>query len=73
VPEIQDLRVGVKTLSSFGEFSTVGFTMIGSRAPGSRAGVVDGSYFEVVRPSIPSLAVSSARKMTALKPMASSS
>src|SRR2546430_9132396 len=24
VPEIQDLRAGVKTLSSFGEFSTVG-------------------------------------------------
>jgi len=53
VPEIQDLlRVGVKTLSSFGEFSTVGVqTMIGlGRAPGSsrRRRVFDGSYFEVV-------------------------
>jgi len=49
VPEIQDLRAGVKTLSSFGEFSTVGFTMIGLGEPREvRAGVVDGSYFDVV-------------------------
>ena len=49
VPEIQDLRAGVKTLRSFGEFSTVGFTMIGLGEPREvRAGVVDGSYFEVV-------------------------
>jgi predicted permease len=49
VPEIQDLRAGIKTLSSFGEFSTVGFTMIGLGEPREvRAGVVDGSYFEVV-------------------------
>jgi len=49
VPEIQDLQAGVKTLSSFGEFSTVGFTMIGLGEPREvRAGVVDGSYFDVV-------------------------
>src|SRR6266446_4922816 len=49
VPEIQDLRTGVKTLSSFGEFSTVGFTMIGLGEPREvRAGVVDGPYFDVV-------------------------
>jgi len=49
VPEIKDLRAGVKTLSSFGEFSTVGFTMIGLGEPREvRAGVVDGSYFDVV-------------------------
>jgi putative ABC transport system permease protein len=49
VPEIQDLRAGIKTLSSFGEFSTVGFTMIGLGEPREvRAGVVDGSYFDVV-------------------------
>src|SRR6266852_2240155 len=49
VPEIQDLRASVKTLTSFGEFSTVGFTMIGLGEPREvRAGVVDGSYFEVV-------------------------
>src|SRR6266581_8462704 len=49
VPEIQDLRASVKTLSSFGEFSIVGFTMIGLGEPREvRAGVVDGSYFDVV-------------------------
>jgi len=49
VPEIQDLRASIKTLSSFGEFSTVGFTMIGLGEPREvRAGVVDGSYFDVV-------------------------
>ncbi|MEO8126769.1 MAG: ADOP family duplicated permease [Bryobacteraceae bacterium] len=49
VPEIQDLRAGVKTLSSFGEFSTIGFTMIGLGDPREvRAGVVDGKYFEVM-------------------------
>ncbi len=29
VPEIQDLRTRVKTISAFGEFSTIGFTMVG--------------------------------------------
>src|SRR5881296_3622304 len=49
VPEIQDLRASVKTLSSFGEFSVVGFTMIGLGEPREvRAGVVNGSYFDVV-------------------------
>src|SRR5262245_36340851 len=28
VPEIQDLRAGVKSISAFGEFSTIGFTMV---------------------------------------------
>src|SRR6266705_3965941 len=28
VPEIQDLRSSVKALNSFGEFSTIGFTII---------------------------------------------
>jgi putative ABC transport system permease protein len=49
VPEIQDLRARVKTVSALGEFSTIGFTMIGLGEPRVvRAGVVDGSYFEVV-------------------------
>src|SRR5258707_200282 len=49
VPEIHDLRASVKALSSFGECSTVGFTMIGLGDPREvRAGVVDGSYFDVV-------------------------
>jgi putative ABC transport system permease protein len=49
VPEIQDLRSRVKTLSSFGDFSTIGFTMVGLGAPREvRAGVVGGSYFSVM-------------------------
>src|SRR5262245_58658198 len=49
VPEIQDLRERVKTLSAFGDFSTIGFTMIGRGEPREiRAGVVGGSYFEVM-------------------------
>jgi putative ABC transport system permease protein len=49
VPEIQDLRARVKTLSAFGEFSTIGFTMVGLGEPREvRSGVVDGSYFEVM-------------------------
>jgi predicted permease len=49
VPEIQDLRASVKTLISLGEFSTIGFTMIGLGEPRTvRAGVVDGRYFDVM-------------------------
>ncbi|HXZ40955.1 MAG TPA: ADOP family duplicated permease [Terriglobales bacterium] len=49
VPEIQDLRASVKTLSAFGDFSTIGFTMIGLGEPREvRAGVVGGSYFDVM-------------------------
>src|SRR6202795_613056 len=49
VPEIQDLKAGVKTLSAIGDFSTIGFTMVGLGEPREvRAGVVDGSYFEVM-------------------------
>ncbi len=49
VPEINDLRDRVKTIGAFGEFSTIGFTMVGLGEPREvRAGVVDGSYFEVM-------------------------
>ena len=49
VPEIQDLHAGVKTLSALGDFSTIGFTMIGLGEPrGVRAGVVSGTYFDVM-------------------------
>ncbi len=49
VPEIRDLRARVKTLTSFGDFSTVDFTMVGLGEPRVvRAGVVGGSYFEVM-------------------------
>jgi predicted permease len=49
VPEIRDLRERVKSLSAFGDFSTIGFTMVGLGAPREvRAGVVGGSYFDVM-------------------------
>src|ERR1017187_474005 len=49
VPEIQDLRASVKTLSAFGDFSVIGFSMIGLGTPREvRAGVVGGSYFQVM-------------------------
>jgi putative ABC transport system permease protein len=49
VPEIQDLRGRVRSITALGEFSTIGFTMVGLGEPRVvRAGVVDGSYFEVM-------------------------
>jgi putative ABC transport system permease protein len=49
VPEIQDLRANVKTLSSFGDFSMIGFTMVGLGEPREvKAGVVGGSFFDVM-------------------------
>ena len=49
VPEIQDLRASVKTVSAFGDFSTMDFTMIGLGEPRSiRGGVVSGTYFDVM-------------------------
>src|SRR5579863_6726035 len=49
VPEIQDLKASIKTLTSFGDFSTIGFSMVGLGEPREvRAGVVGGTYFEVM-------------------------
>ncbi len=49
VPEIQDFRSSVKSVSAFGDFSTIGFTMIGLGEPREvKAGVVGGSYFDVM-------------------------
>src|SRR6266404_5554346 len=49
VPEIQDLRASVKTLTAFGDFSTFGPTMIGLGEPREvQAGVVGGNYFDVI-------------------------
>ena len=49
VPEIRDLRASVKTISKFGDFSVIGFTMIGLGEPREvRAGVVGGDYFNVM-------------------------
>ena len=55
VPELRDLQARVKTLTAFGDFSTIEFTMLGLGDPRSvRAGVVGGSYFEVMglRPAL---------------------
>jgi len=49
VPEIQDLRASAKTLSAFGDFSAMDFTMIGLGEPRSiQGGVVGGTYFDVM-------------------------
>src|SRR6202522_47472 len=49
VPELQDLRATVKTVSAFGDFSAMSFTMIGLGEPRSiQGGVVGGNYFEVM-------------------------
>jgi len=49
VPEIADLKARVTTLSSFGDFSTVAFTLVGfGEARVVQAGVVSGSFFEVM-------------------------
>jgi putative ABC transport system permease protein len=49
VPEIQDLRGRITTITTFGEFSTIPFTMVGLGEPRVvRAGVVSGGYFDVM-------------------------
>ena len=49
VPEITDFRGGIRSLSAFGDFSQIAFTMIGLGEPRVvRAGVVGGSYFDVM-------------------------
>jgi predicted permease len=49
IPELRDLRVSVKSLTQFGDFSTIEFTLIGLGDPRVvRAGVVGGSYFDVM-------------------------
>jgi predicted permease len=49
VPELIDLKSSVRTISEFGDFSQIGFTMVGLGEPREvRAGVVGGSYFDVM-------------------------
>ena len=49
VPEIDDLKARVKSIAAFGDFSTIGFTMVGLGEPRVvSAGVVGGSYFDVM-------------------------
>src|SRR5438132_13115586 len=62
VPEIQDLRERIKTLSAFGDFSTIGFTMIGLGEPREvRAGVV-GDRKSVVRERVKGAEMARSRK-----------
>src|SRR5204862_6465664 len=50
VPEINDLKSRVTGISSFGDFSTVDFAMIGlgDQPRMVKAGVVGGSFFDVM-------------------------
>jgi len=49
VPEIEDLKARVKSFSAFGDFSQIGFTMVGLGDPREiRSGVVGGTYFDVM-------------------------
>ncbi|MGB2590818.1 MAG: ADOP family duplicated permease [Candidatus Acidiferrum sp.] len=49
VPEIKDLEASVHSFSEFGDFSTMGFTMIGLGEPREvQGGVVGGTYFDVM-------------------------
>src|SRR5688572_25587168 len=49
VPELRDLRASVKSVAAFGDFSTLEFTLVGLGEPRVvRAGVVGGSYFDVM-------------------------
>jgi putative ABC transport system permease protein len=49
MPEIRDLQASAKTISAFGDFSTIAFSMRDLGEPRTvRAGVVNGTYFEVM-------------------------
>ncbi len=49
VPELKDIESGTRSVSEFGDFSTVSFTMVGLGEPREvQAGVVGGTYFEVM-------------------------
>jgi putative ABC transport system permease protein len=48
VPEIKDIEGGVRSVSEFGDFSTMDFTMVGLGEPRVvHGGVVSGNYFDV--------------------------
>ncbi len=49
MPEIDDFKARTKTIGAFGDFSTIGLTLVGLGEPREvRAGVVSGSYFDVM-------------------------
>ena len=49
VPELKDIESGAHSISEFGDFSTISFTMVGLGEPREvQAGVVGGTYFDVM-------------------------
>jgi putative ABC transport system permease protein len=49
VPEIKDLEASIRSVSEFGDFSTMSFTMVGLGEPRVvQGGVVSGNYFDVM-------------------------
>src|SRR5271154_6081043 len=49
VPELKDIESGTRTISEYGDFSVISFTMVGLGDPREvQAGVADGKYFEVM-------------------------
>ena len=49
VPELRDIEASVHSVSEFGDFSQMSFTMVGLGEPrGVRGGVVGGTYFDVM-------------------------
>ncbi|HEX7937399.1 MAG TPA: ABC transporter permease, partial [Gemmatimonadaceae bacterium] len=49
IPELQDLRSRMKSVTAMGDFSVVSFTMVGLGEPRVvRSGVVGGSFFDVM-------------------------
>src|SRR3984893_2810367 len=49
VPEIKDIEGSVRSVSEFGDFSTMDFTMVGLGEPRVvHGGVVSGNYFDVM-------------------------
>jgi len=49
VPELKDIESGVRSISEFGDISTISFTMVGLGEPREiQAGVAGGKYFEVM-------------------------
>jgi len=49
VPEINDLKAGLKSISQLGDFSTIDFQLVGLGEPRIvRAGVVSGAFFPVM-------------------------
>src|SRR5262245_17550507 len=49
VPELDDLRARAKTVTAFGDFSTIEFTRVGLGEPRVvQSGVVGGTYFDVM-------------------------